>query len=116
MTPLELLYKARDIFAEMGGAKQVLQSRSTGEVCLNGAMNKALTGSAYSWGCVIDESLREKADTLLALEVESQYQGLSDPREVPQGVLADFNNRLDTTKDDVLAIFDKTIQKAEEQK
>lgn len=106
MNEYELLVAARDAFAAHGGAKHVLVDELN-RVCAVGAINLADHGNAewtYGLGYKTDDSVYVVRD-LLNLQ-------FADPED--DYAIVDYNNRHDTTKEDVLAVFDKAIAAFEE--
>jgi len=114
VTPYELLVKARDVFAERGGAKGELELAGTGQVCALGALNVAASGAVtalWQW-CDVDGTAHYVVDVpgwwaakkLLDEQVSDHYE---------HNVVT-LNNDLDTTNDDVLVLFDKAIAGLEE--
>ncbi len=109
---LAVLTRARDIFAERGGAQCMLMDHR-GRVCVNGAICVAsleACGEDVStyWSFYGHRKLTgdhgDAAITVLANEALEQY-----------GILAvTLNNRRDTTSDQLLTLFDKAIARLEE--
>lgn len=105
MNQHELLAKARDVFAERGGAKYVLEHRTNKTVCTLGALNVAMTGDALGFSAHDDTvQAYQEVNVLLGDMVGPKYDHN----------VARFNNADDITKQDVLDLFDKAIVTLEE--
>ncbi len=103
MNIYELLVKSRDVFAERGGVKHCLSLR--GNVCAVGAINVADHGSS-EW-----RSNEESLDSVIEVcgLLNNQLANSDDGYSI-----VEFNNEMLTTKDDVLAVYDKAIAALEE--
>ncbi len=85
----EILQEARG-FIEKGWIKGVSYD-GEGNYCAVGALDKACTGKDVTYHDYIN--LRLKLDSLVEV-----------------GIITDFNDNPKTTKEDVLAVFDKAIE------
>ncbi len=100
MNVYQILVKARDIFAEQGGAKGVLEDCDS-KVCAVGALNMAEHGTA-GWAANFN------------MEISVLNARYELDKHTPGGYIVDYNNQKLVTFDDVLAVFDKAIAGLEE--
>lgn len=114
MDDYELLVAARDEFAAHGGAKHWLVLYVGGEqdyqVCAMGAVNMAEHGNAaWEWD---EDSFCQAQQVQKLLDRHAPETPIAIRRFASR--IVHYNNREDTTKDDVLAVFDKAIAEYEE--
>jgi hypothetical protein len=108
----ELLRKAADYMAEHGHTKGAFVDEGTGRVCADGAIQ-----AAGDWVSINGISVMESARRLLANQVREDLgrDPVSDPVSagVVQEVIWDYNDRDETTAEDVILALKRAAARDE---
>lgn len=104
---IETLTKARDLIADRGLGKHVFKDQKTGCLCTIGAVIEAV-GHDASLGGYDDPAVESVAGALA--NTISTYGHVVHNRAHPTSDIYDWNDRDETTKTEVIKLFNDTIE------